>query len=308
MSKTLNILLLGAGKRMSLAERLVIAATEENTELNLFTVESSFDVPIADLASVIIGPEWSSSLFDDFLEQTIKQNEIDIILPLMDGAVHALSLFKSKIKTNVTAMVGLPEFAQILFDKDQTNAFCDEIGIDRIPDSTSNESCFVKPRCGFGSRDAVFLSTSHEFKQFFETRNKKEFLIQEYFPGEEFTFDCWVDDSDYFYSIRSRLEVSSGEVSTSLTIQDDGLDKVAKIFLSNCQWSGPITFQVMRYQDRDYLMEANGRLGGGVINSIHSGFDICRKIIRYHRNQDLKLVYKEGCKMMRANREVFKWL
>ena len=253
------------------------------------------------------GPAWLADEFHGFLESIISTYQIDVVIPLMEGAVLALAKFQESTSLPAKYMVGSSDFALRLYDKEQTNKFCDSIGVKRISAGILGNQVFVKPKCGFGSRDSVLLSSKEEYASFFSTREVGDYLVQEYLPGSEFTLDCWVGDSEYYFSVRSRIEVFGGEVTKSITVSDTKLQEIAHQFLSKCDWFGPLTFQVMRYGGVDYLMEANGRLGGGVINSIEAGFDICKKIIFASLDRPLALSYSTGCLMMRVNREVFRW-
>lgn len=304
----INILLLGAGKRLSLVERFHESAKKYNLNLAFYSIENTHDVPLQSCSNIIIGPKWADQEFNNFLSDTIDKFQIDIVLPLMDGAVESLAIFKESFQKECTIFVGSINSAYQLVDKELTNIFCDKYAIPRIPDSSSKFPIFVKPKKGFGSKGISILKNLDQLAKFKKENNHNNFLFQEYYPGEEFTFDCWVDDKEFFFSPRKRLSVSAGEVSTSVTVEDYGLTLIANNFLQSINWYGPLTFQVMKYNEELYLMEANGRLGGGVINSIESGFDICAKILSEHLHKKLKLNSRAGCKMMRANREVFKWV
>jgi len=91
----MNLLFIGAGKRFTLFERFFGAAYQESITLKVFSIEDSHLVPIAQLASNIIGARFSDPLFFDFLIQTVKSRGIDLVIPNMDAATVILAKAKS---------------------------------------------------------------------------------------------------------------------------------------------------------------------------------------------------------------------
>ena len=58
-SSHLRVLLLGAGKRLSLVERLFAAAHDESIGIEVLSVESDSRVPVAALAQIVQGPAFT---------------------------------------------------------------------------------------------------------------------------------------------------------------------------------------------------------------------------------------------------------
>jgi hypothetical protein len=91
---TFNAMLVGAGRRVSLAERFI------DNGFNIISYETSKDVPLSKICKIIIGLSWKDpNVQQDILETAIKNN-VKLIVPLQDEAVCILSQIEQKNKSN----------------------------------------------------------------------------------------------------------------------------------------------------------------------------------------------------------------
>ena len=59
MKQAVNIMFLGGAKRVSMGRMLIAAGAQLGMEVNLFSYELSREVPVAEIATVIIGRRWN---------------------------------------------------------------------------------------------------------------------------------------------------------------------------------------------------------------------------------------------------------
>ena len=309
-----NLLVLGGGKRVSLYERLNSAANELGINLTIFSAELSTDLPISHMAEIIIAPKWSDPKFDQWLSDTVNDKSINIVLPLMDSAVTILSKFKSgKNHRSIYVPTGDFSVATILEDKILLAKFCRSNSIPVIPNNTNLFPKLAKPATGFGGKGHIKLSNINDLIDFQQNnKNSSEYLIQDFISnGKEFSVDGFIMlNGQSYFSIRERLEVISGEVSKGITVVNRELDALCVDIFKKISWRGPITAQFFLINDILYLIEINGRYGGGVINSIEAGLRLDKLLFADFLGVKLDaddLNAKPGCLMMRANREFWKW-
>lgn len=110
-----NVLFLGASKRVSLLERFVEAAAQHSIDLALFSCEMEERFyPICGLAHVIAGPKFLADEFGPWLNRAIERHSIDIVIPNMDWATVALSRFAD----SYTGLCWLVVSSYLLIDDD----------------------------------------------------------------------------------------------------------------------------------------------------------------------------------------------
>lgn len=308
-SKLLNVLFLGGAKRVSLAERFLKSAKKMGINLNIFSYEIDKNVPISNFAQIIIGLRWNDKEILDHLLQVISKYNINMILPFVDPAVLILAKLKTKIK-DVFIPVSSEKVCNTFFDKIEANNWFIKNGL-LTPEETDKLPLIAKPRKGSASKGIIIIQSKEELKYFDDNFNQKEYLIQKFIKGEEYSVDCYVSVKGEILSIvpRRRLEVTSGEVTKSVTVRDNEIISLTFKILKTESFIGPITIQFIRELEsrRLFVIEINTRFGGGVILSIEAGVDIFSILLKDYFDISNKPVYdwKENLLMTRAYREFF---
>lgn len=312
----MNILLLGAGKRVSLIERFNAAAFFESVPLNWFSVEASKDVPIGQMPcrpKILVGPKFEDASFRGYLNGAIQAANIDIVIPLMDTATVALSNQVDALKhLGVLPVVSASRLCHVFADKALSEAWFHEHGVPTprsfYQDSLDPYPKIIKHRAGFGSRDQQIVYYPSQESAFFRSRYANDYIIQEFISGTEYSVDAYVDQSGEILGIFTRVRrvVESGEVMVSEAKHHPEIEQITRDILMSGGFYGPITLQFMD-ADRPYLLEINPRFGGGVIHAIHAGLDMPRWILRERLNIQNRgyTDWQEGTVMSRYRTEVF---
>ena len=293
MTKTLNILMLGGAKRVSVAQLLKEAGAKEGVQVNIFSHELSTQEPIASVGTIIPGGKYSSPGIDDEIDSIITEYGINIILPFIDPAIAVASRAKSR-HNDVFVPVSPERTATAMFDKVEANkVFC--AAEFPIPKSYTGDSikypAILKPRFGSASKGIIVANCANDIKGI---TNFNDYLIQEYIANrDEYTVDCYVGATDgAVKSITPRLRIATagGEVIRTETKRDARIIEASEKVLSNIKFYGPVTLQFMfdRSTDRYLLMEINPRLGGGVVCSILAGAPIVSYIIKEALGQSVE--------------------
>ena len=310
---SVNILLLGAGKRVSLCEHFLEAGVAEGVQVRLFGYETSPLVPISSCAKIIVGKKWADPDFESDLRRVIEAHNIHVILPLMDGATVALARLKDRLeksRPSLWAVASAPKTCEIFFDKSFADEWFASHGV--LSPRLKDENAFpqiAKLRTGFGSRGMVRLHNAADAAVLRSRPDFKEYLVQPLIEGTEYTIDAYVSRQGDVVGVvtRIRLEVADGEVSKGVTRREDELIRECARILQTASFEGPVTLQAIKSKTdgRFYFLEINPRFGGGVIHSLKAGANFVRILLREYLGRPTPKVesWQEGLVMMRANRE-----
>lgn len=312
--KTQRLLFLGASKRVSLLERFIDAAQSLNLKLEIFSCEIADDFyPISHLVTILAGPRFLDSEFQDWLAQVIKERSVDIIIPTMDAATVALSKFARS----------WPELASRCWVSDYRlcEAMNDKLLSDQFfskhdwPTPTNTPGFFpkvAKPKLGFGAKGIVRLSSHVDHVSFQAHPNIENFLVQDWLPGEETSVDFYVSPARGLvgYVLRDRLEVSDGEVMVCVTRPASKEEaQLIEIIGHTPGWKGCITLQYLRTPVGLRVIEINPRFGGGATCSIEAGLNMPHYLLAEATGQPFSAPkYLKTLKMTRARRDFFQEL
>ena len=283
MKKTINILLLGGARRVSMAEQLIRSGSRLGHEVNIFSYELSREVPIALVAEVIIGLRWTDPDVIADIARVCREKEISIVLPFVDGAIEVAARCKGELP-DVFIPVVEPGLAEVMFDKiEAAKAFAEaELPIPYTYSVLNAEMpAIAKPRHGSASRG---IKIFHNIDDLMRLENLHEYLVQQYIEhNREFTIDCYISQrGEVLVTVpRLRIEVMGGEVTRTRTVDSPELIEMSRRVIDHFGFRGPVTLQFLEDTDtgRFMLMEVNPRLGGGVICSIFAGAPITDYII-----------------------------
>lgn len=288
----ITILMLGGARRVSMAELLKRSGERIGLDIEIISYELLEQVPIALVGRVIVGLRWSDPKVVDDIARVCKENNVNIILPFVDGAIEIAAKCKVALP-NVFVPVGDFETSRTMFDKVEAAKAFEKAGLP-IPATyraiNAEMPAIAKPRKGSASRG---IHVFYNMDELMHLPNLQDYIVQEYIANrEEYTVDCYVSQKGQILTVvpRCRLEVMGGEVTRTITCRNPILDRMSREVINKFHLLGPVTLQFLHDLDTDrYLvMEVNPRLGGGVVCSIYAGAPITDYIIDEARGIELK--------------------
>jgi len=304
----MNILMLGAGRRVSLVNRLKRAGQLEGEEVNVFAYEDSVYCAISNRAKVIAGKKWTDPSFKSDLFSIIEREKINVVIPLMDGATVALSELSGEIK-NCWACVSRADLCNTFYDKRKSEDWFVSHNV-RTPLFRENEEivfpAIVKDAFGFGAKGQYVVQNVRELAD--ACSILKRYVVQPFIKGREYSVDAYVSKSGETLGCvtRIRLHVIGGEVCNSITKKNSLLENECRRILSLGGFQGPITLQAIETTEGFYFLEINPRFGGGVILSMEAGADFAGMVIREALSRPVgKTEWREELMMTRAYQETF---
>ncbi len=282
--KKIVIMMLGGARRVSMAELLKRAGKSIGYSVEIVSYELLQQVPIALEAKVVVGLRWSDPKVVADIVKVARENEVNIILPFVDGAIEIASRCRDYLP-DVFIPVSDFEVSQKMFDKVEAARAFKEAGIP-IPKTytalNAEMPAIAKPRHGSASRG---IQVFRNIDDLMHLENMRDYIVQEYIENrEEYTVDCYVTQKGEILTVvpRARLEIMGGEVTRTITCRNSTLDRMSRQVIEAFRLRGPVTLQFLHDMDTDryLLMEVNPRLGGGVVCSIYAGAPITEYILK----------------------------
>lgn len=165
--------------------------------------------------------------FLDELNNLIKKEEIDYVIPAHDDVAYYLSKLENLINAQVIgqsfAINNIVRFKDRTYDNLKGIVPIAKIFDNELPKETEFP-VFVKPKKGQGSFDSEKLNSLMEFDSFFSTRTMNDYVIMECLMGEEFTIDCFSEKGILIYfGARTREKVTKGISVLSSLVTDKTL-------------------------------------------------------------------------------------
>lgn len=301
--------MLGGSRRVSMAELLKKSGKKLGLEVEIIAYELDTKVPIALEGEVIKGLRWDDPDIIDDIARVVKERNVKIILPFVNGAIEIASLCKERIPGVFVPVTDFSTSSQ-MFDKMEAARLFKEAGfpIPRTYSVIDNEMpAIAKPRKGGSSRG---IHIFNDVDDLMHLANLDSYIVQEYIENrKEYTVDCYVSEKgEILVTVpRERLEIMGGEVTRTVTCRIPEIMEMSRKVIEHFKLIGPVTIQFLHDLDKDrfLLMELQPRLGGGVICSIYAGAPIADYILLEAMGKPVAPFtgWKEGVLMARYQKE-----
>lgn len=289
-SGSINILFLGGAKRVEMARHFKHAAKSIGRECRIFSYELDEYAPISCEATIIKGLKWRDKELMQHLTSVCRECSIDIVVPFVDGAVAVAAEMSSR--GLAFAPTSTAEKAEQMFDKVVSAKLFEKAGI-AIPATYTGGDItaplIAKPRHGSASHGIISIDRREDLNAI----NADDYLIQQRIDNRrEYTADCYASvKTGKVLTVcpRIRLEVAGGEVTRTITTDNEAVIEIANKAITSLGLRGAITVQCIEDLSTGnmYLMEINPRLGGGAVCSVAAGADIPKLIISEYLNMPL---------------------
>ena len=291
----LTVMLLGGARRVSLAELIKESGRKTGHHVEIVSYDLTREVPISLVGKVIKGLRWDDLGVIDDIERVVKENRVDIMLPIVNGAVEIASKCKIRMP-DVFIPVSDAEITTRLFDKAEAAKIFKDAGFS-IPRTYSVLSAqlpaIAKPRKGGASRG---IEVFYDMDALMHLPDLKNFFLQEYIEnGREYTVDAYVDSKGrtLVKVPRERIEVMGGESTRTMTCRNEILEQMTDEIIAKLGLRGPINMQFIYdpAEDRYLLIEVNPRIAGAVICSILAGAPITDYILLEALGKPMNVCY-----------------
>lgn len=297
----MNIMFTSVGRRVELIQEFKLSADRLGVDLMVHGADIAETAPaMAFCDKVYLVPKIRDERYIPAVIEICVQEHIDLLITTIDTDLLLLSENKKSFEVLGTkVMVSDYDKVQLCRDKNLTADFFKKCGLN-APQTINNYleysgsyPCFIKPKDGSSSVDAFKVDSANELKVYAE--HIKDYVIQPFVSGEEYTVDifCDFDGNPVYITPRKRLSVRAGEVLKTEICQDKKIIAEMKKLINHFKPCGPITVQLIRDNaGEDYYIEINPRFGGGAPLSMKAGANSAEAILRILTGE--RLSYKEN--------------
>lgn len=297
----MKILFTSVGRRVELIQAFRNAARELNVKLEIFGADISESAPalyFCDEKKIVC--KIKEKQYIPQLLDICKNEKIDCLIPTIDTDLLLLAKNKAFFEKNGTkVLISAIDKVKLCRDKRYTADYFISLGlkspkpVDKVEDYVWGYPAFIKPKDGSSSVDAYKVTSEEDLKAY--ASKIKDYIIQPYISGREFTIDifCDYDGKPVYITPRERLAVRAGEVLKTQICQDETMISEMKILIDDYKPCGQITVQLIQDEvtRENYYIEINPRFGGGAPLSIKAGADSAKAIIRMLNGE--KLMYED---------------
>lgn len=229
-----------------------------------------------------------------FLKQLINTHDIVGIFPTMDHV--GLFLKRHEHDLGVKIFTSPLETCEVCISKKKTYELFD--GTPKINPETFPK--FIKPECGYGSRDAYLVKTIEDFV--FLSKIVDNFLLMEYLPGDEYTVDCFTSRENglIFCEARTRAKTIQGMSVFTEHVNIPECRTIAENISLKLQFIGAWFFQLKRNSNGILtILEIAPRIPGAMCLHRVMGVNFPLLTIYEHMGQTIDSVmlnsYKPVC-------------
>jgi carbamoyl-phosphate synthase large subunit len=238
-------------------------------------------------------PGVSDPAYGDRLLTLCKENQIDIVVPLIDPELNVLAARRDDFaRSNIMVVVSPPMTVGMTFDKYQTWQFAQkhhiampltvlsvEEALGEIEVGTLQWPLVVKPRKGSASSSIAYCNDEIQLRGAFD--GCPEPMIQQFVNGPEYGYDLFADDKYRPVSVfcKKKLAMRAGETDKAVSTNDKTIIAFGEKLLYAMQLFGPADVDVILSATGPQLLEINPRFGGGYPCAHLAGANFCRKLI-----------------------------
>ena len=312
-----NILVLSCGTRNKIVQYF---KKELNGRGLVMATDCSTLAPaLYDADQYFIVPKIHEDGYLDTILSICKEKKIKAVLSLIDPELSLLSKHKQDfLDIGTIPVVSNYDVVEMCFNKYDLYNFLIQNGIKTVKSYINKEEfykdvekgiidypVFVKPVKGSASNNINKVASKEEIEVLFSRFNN--LMIQEFMDGIEYGADVYVDmlsGEPVAIFTKRKIKMRAGETDKSVSIKDEKLFKLIKVFVKKAQLVGVIDIDIFKVNEEYYISEVNPRFGGGYPHGYECGVNIPSMIIKNvcgNVNKNVIGEYEDGIYMMKYN-------
>lgn len=307
--KQYKVLFTSVGRRVELMQAFRNAADQLGVQLTIVGADITASAPAlyfcdeTKLVCRIKDPEYIPRLLS-----ICKEEGINCLIPTIDTDLLLLAENKKHFEAVGTkVLISAPDKVKLCRDKNFTSAYFQSVGLqspmpvnsvetyeNAVKNGVASFPAFIKPKDGSSSVDAYRVDNLEDLKAY--AHKIKDYIIQPFISGKEFTIDifCDYEGNPVYITPRERLAVRAGEVLKTKITQDETMIAEMQKLIADFKPCGQITVQLIQDEKTgvNYYIEINPRFGGGAPLSIKAGADSAQAVLRMLVGEKLDYVSK----------------
>jgi len=246
-------------------------------------------------------------LFINFMLNYVKNNEIDVLLPVGYITTTFLSKHKDKFSPYVRIPIANYDSMEIASDKYKTMELAKNLGVE-IPEMfDEDEKIETFPVVVKGLKESGRIRYANSVKELSELKTE-ESIVQEYIPGEGYGFFALFNKGKvraiFMHKRVREYPITGGPSTVAESIYDEKLKELGLKLLESLNWHGVamVEFKKDIRDGKFKLMEINPKFWGSLDLATASGVDFPYLTMKMAVDGDIEpvLKYETGIK--------FRWL
>lgn len=295
-----NVLLFGGGLQM-------ISSARSLKEVGYRVVAATKHDKIASKSRYInkhinIENDSEPELVINNLISIVKEEQIDVIIPMEDAQAACLSKCKKELmeKTSIKCAVMDWDVFSMVSDKTQLLAFCKKYGIGhpktRLISDNYNEiandvgfPALIKPNHSEGAKGIVLANNIEELKDKAPKiiAEYGECALQEYIASKSYYYNLMLyrnADGKFGNSVIIKIlryyPIKGGSSSLCVSVENEIMTEMCKTLLNKLNWVGFADFDILEKGDGDYkIIEINPRVPASLRGAAISGVNYLEMIV-----------------------------
>lgn len=297
----MNIMITCIGRQTMLASAFYLAIKREGKNENkLFVCDANkyaSGLTIGD--QYFITPQFTESNYSDWILDHCCSHGIDMLLSLNTFDLSILEKIRDQLSDIGCQLIGIPiKNLGVCIDKHKTSQFCEMLGLNHPKvwtpyEMTLNEDiCWplvAKHRFGQGSRGQLMINCQSDLKNFLNHEKfYMDYIIQNYIDGEEYGIDIInnMDGKQEGILARRKIAMRNGETDIAMTVDPEPFIKLSQKISSSLNHQGILDVDIIKRDEKYYILDLNPRFGGGYLFSHLAGADVPAAYIRWSKKEN----------------------
>ena len=273
---------------------------------SLMTSQYNVRIIGTDIYSDAVGREWCHSFvpgvlandqnFPDFLFETLKSKNIDLVIPGIEQDINRIVLEQDKFKDlDVRFAINDPNLIHIANDKWETHLKLKENNIPFIQtfidgdyvelEKKLGNPMLLKPRRSYASKGIYKIENENDYV-YWKTKMKDNFMVQQIIGDvdSEYTvgvFGLGNGESSQKISLK-RVLGPDGATSKAKTVDIKELNNIVDKLVSVFKPDGPTNFQFRFHEGEFLLLEINPRISSSTSIRSAFGYNEAEMCIEYY--------------------------
>lgn len=295
----LNILLSSAGSQLPLVKAFIKALDGRG---KIIVADSNPYVSSGTAADIsIVSPKFNTNKHKNWCLDVCKKHDVGLWISLHEDELIELEDLRQQMNKLGCQLIGAPtEHLKLAMDKYFYPSFLKEFDV-LVPKtwtledlnselSLSQGKYIIKMRKGRGSKGIMRIDNTQELLNIAKEKNYSEdWVAQEVIEGEVYCVDVINDLNRNFSSclVRKRLVMGGQETDVAETVINNDINQIAQKLSKAIMHQGCADVDIIKKDDKYYVIDINVRFGGSHIFSLAAGANIPAAIIAWRIGKNI---------------------
>ena len=302
-----NILVTGVGAIIGYG--IIKSLKNSKYDCNIIGIDIFFDA---------IGQKWcdkfiegkraDSQDFIDFINNIVKEHNIDLVIPGIEQDLESLIKSFDRLNRKAKYVLNNKELFDTFHDKKKTYEFLSN-KIDLIPyvyycndlyEKAKQElglPFILKQDISYASKGVATIYNEKDYVYFIE-KFGKNCMAQKKLEIKHHEYTCSIfglGNGSFVNPICLQRELSAeGATKKAVRIEnDETLSKTLRVISNNCKFEGPTNLQFIKYEDKYLLLEINARISSSTSIREIFGVNEAQMCIEYYLENKIPVEEKQ---------------